>query len=223
MKLTIGESTYILPQSYKDISLKKFKEVQEFIDVHPISKFFLEDEGAYTEEELINYYIDFVSIACDIPKKLLMYLPTHEADGVTIQNIFTSLTWLFIMPDNTQPEPASKLIGYHFIDNSGLMRNNTLLEYTEANSIVKALNGVQRDYKYLNLLLAIFYRPKKGFFKRKIIDYDSEEVQSRSKEFDSVDMQTVFNCLFFFMKSKKDYLKNIEGYLAEELERAAKL
>ena len=61
-----------------------------------------------------------------------MYLPTHEADGVTIQNIFTSLTWLFIMPDNTQPEPASKLIGYHFIDNSGLMRNNTLLEYTEA-------------------------------------------------------------------------------------------
>ena len=219
-KITIDNKTYKLPLSYSDVNLKEFKVIQNFIDSDKlVTPFILENKGEPTEEDLINYYVKFINVVTNIPINTLMKVQRFtEDENIGIEDLFRSLTWLFVYPkENNKPVP--KVLGYHFIDNTGIMNNNTLVEYTEANSINQALMNVDKDLNMLNLLLAIFYRPKKWF---KIVPYNIDEVRQRAKEFDALDMQTVYDCLFFFIQSKKDYLKSIEESSVEKLEKALK-
>lgn len=220
-KIEIDGKNYKLPLSYKDVTLKEFKVIQNFIDNDKtVTPFILENKGEPTEEQFINYYLQFIHLVTKIPVATLMRVPRYTTDeSVGIEDLFRSLTWLFIYPKETN-NPIKRIGNYHFIDSSGIMKNNDLIEYTEANSLTTALTNVDKDLNQLNLILAIFYRPKVGWLKRKIEQYNPLTVKERAKYFDNVDMQTVYDCLFFFMQSKKDYLKNTEAFFEEEVAKA---
>lgn len=219
---TIEGKQYNIPLSYKDITLAKFKRIQTFIDLNKvITDFIIGDEKAETptEEELLNYYIRFISIVTDIPQPIVMRINRFTIDDeVGIEDLFKSFSWLYLMPQEGNT-PMPNIGKYYLIDKSGVMKDNSLIEYTEANAVTNQLSKIAEGrYEYLNTLLAIFYRPRKlKWFKFVVEDYDSETVKDRAKEFDSLDMETVFNCLFFFIQSRKDYLKSIEESLEDEL------
>lgn len=218
-KLTIDKKKYILPLSWNDVTLKQFKIIQKFIDSEEVSKFYLEKKGDPTEEEIINYQIKFINKATSIPVNTLMKVNRFtNGEDIGIDDLFNSLTWLFIQPQENN-KPLQRIGNYYFFDTSGIMKDNTLIEYTEANALNTALNGVEKDLEHLNLIMAIFYRPKVGWFKRKLEPYNIDKVKERAKEFDNVTMDIVFNAMFFFIQSKKDYLKSIEESLAVVLEK----
>lgn len=227
MKATtiIEGKEYKIPLSYKDITLAKFKRVQTFIDLNKIiTDFIIGDEKAETpsEEDLLNYYIRFISAVTDIPQPIVMRINRFTIeDEIGIEDLFRSFSWLYLMPEEGNT-PVPNIGKYYLIDKSGVMKDNSLIEYTEANAVTNQLSKIQEGrYEYLNTLLAIFYRPRKlKWFKYIIEDYDSETVKDRAKEFDNLDMETVFNCLFFFIQSRKDYLKSIEASLEVELQKA---
>lgn len=214
--ITINKVTYKLPMSYKDITLKDFKALQLFIDNQKeITDYILENKGEPNELDLLNYYVTVVSLATKIPKDTLLLIPRYtNEDSIGIEGLFRSLTWLYVYPDIDEA-PPKKILGYRFIDDSGIMKNNTLLEYTEANTLVNALNNVDKDYNMINLIMALFYRKKSLF--GKIEPYKSEIAKERAKEFDNIDMHTIYSCLFFFLKSRNKYLKNTEAYFKEEV------
>jgi len=224
----IDGKEYQIPLSHKDITLAKYKLIQSFIDLHDnIKKHLLgeEVEEEITEEELLKYYVDFISVVTDIPVKVVMRINRFTTDeSLGIEDLFKSFGWLYVMPEESNT-PKPKLGKYHFIDNSGIMKGNSVVEYTEANTVTNALSRIQEGrYEYLNLLLGIFYRPRKlKWFGYKIEEYDSDKVKDRAKEFDSLKMDVVFDCLFFFIQSRKNYLKSIEESLAVELEKEVKL
>lgn len=230
MKATtiIDNKEYQLPLGYNDITLAKFKLIQSFIDIHEDIKNHLlggEVENEPTETELLKYYIDFISLATDIPAKTLGKVNRFTTDeSIGIEDLFKSFGWLYVMPEKGDT-PKSKLGNYHFIDDSGIMKGNSVIEYTEANTVTNALSKIQEGrYEYLNLLLGIFYRPRKlKWFGYKIEEYDSEKVKDRAKEFDKLKMDVVFDCLFFFIQSRKNYLRSIEESLAVELEKEVNL
>ncbi len=226
-KATIEGKEYKIPLSYKDITLAKFKRIQTFVELNKtITDFIIGDEKAVTptEEELLNYYIRLVSIVTDIPHSQVMRINRFTIDDeVGIEDLFKSFSWLYLMPTE-EATPKEKIGDYYFIDKSGVMKDNSLIEYTEANAVSNQLSKIAEGrYEHLNTLLAIFYRPRKlKWFKWVIEDYNSETVKERAKYFDSVDMETVFNCMFFFIQSRKDYLKSIEQSLEEELVKELK-
>ncbi len=230
MKATtiIDGKEYLIPLGYSDINLAKFKLIQSFIDLNEDIKNHLlgnEIEKEPTEEELLKYYIDFISLATDIPTKVVGRINRFtDENSIGIEELFQSFGWMYVMPEENNT-PVDRLGKYHFIDKSGIMKDNSVVEYTEANTVTNALSKVQEGrYEYLNLLLGIFYRPRKlKWFGYKIEEYDADKVQSRAKEFDSLKMDKVFDCLFFFMQSRKDFLKSTEESLAVELEKEVSL
>jgi len=219
---TIEGKEYQIPLSYKDITLAKFKRIQSYIELNKtITDFIIGDEKAETptEEELLNYYIRFVSIVTDIPQPIIMRINRFTIDDeVGIEDLFRSFSWLYIMPSE-EVTPLEKIGKYYFIDKSGIMKDNSLIEYTEANAVSNQLSKLTEGrYDNLNTLMAIFYRPRKWkWFKYVIEPYNSETVKERAKYFDNVDMETVFNAMFFFIQSRKECLKNIEQSLEGEL------
>ena len=219
--LNIEGKKYDLPLSYKDIKLSRFKKIQNFIDSDKIVTPFLlgDTKEEPTEQQIILYQVKFIMMVTDIPVNTLMKVNRHTMeDSIGLEAIFNSLSWLFIQPKETG-KPVDKIGKYHFFDASGIMKDNTLVEYTEVNSINTALNNLDKDYNHINNLMAIFYRPKVGFFKTKLEPYNVESVLDRAKYFDDIDMETIYNALFFFLQSKADYLKNIGESLGEEVER----
>lgn len=228
MKLstTINGKTYKIPYSYADITLKEFKRIQTFIEANSeiIEQIKDKEKEQPSEEVLINFYVKFINVVTDIPINTLMQVRVDSVDDETgIEDIFKSLTFLFFMPTENK-EPLKSIGRYYFIDNSGIMKDNTLIEYTEANMISKILSGVQQGkYEYLNVFMALFYRPRQWKGIRRVIEpYDLEKVQARAKEFDNTSMDIVFNAMFFFMQSKKDYLKSMVEYSAEVVEKVRK-
>ena len=226
-KTTIEGKEYNIPLSYKDITLNKFKRIQSFIDLNKTTTdFIIGDEKAETptEDNLLNYYIRFISIVTDIPQSIVMRINRFTIeDEIGIEDLFKSFSWLYLMPKE-ESVPQNKIGNYYFIDKSGIMKDNSVIEYTEANAVSNQLAKLQEGrYEYLNTLLAIFYRPRKlKWFKWVVEDYDSETVKERAKYFDAIDMETVFNCMFFFTQSRKNYLKSIEQSLEGELQKELK-
>jgi hypothetical protein len=224
----IDGKKYDIPLDYSDISLAKFKLIQEYIDLHEdIKKHLLgEDvENKPTEDNLLKYYVGFISIATDIPKEIVMKINRYTIDdNIGIEDLFESFGWLYVMPEETNT-PVNNIGRYWFIDKSGIMKDNSLVEYTEANTVTNALSKVAEGrYEYLNLLLGIFYRPRKlKWFGYKIEDYDADKVTKRVKEFDKLKMDVVFDCLFFFIQSRKNFLKSTEESLAVALEKEVSL
>jgi hypothetical protein len=214
--ITINDKKYNVPLSYKDITLKRFKEIQKFINSDKIvtPSILGEVEQQPTEQQTINYYVKFINVVTDIPIDTLMQVNLHTIDdNVGIKDLFHSFTWLYFMPKETT-DPIKKIGKYHFFDVSGVMKDNSLIEYTEASTLIAALNNLKEaNLDYLNLLLGIFYRPKVGWFKRTLEPYNSDRVQERAKEFDNLTMDIVWNAMFFFIQSKRSSLKNIEASL----------
>lgn len=233
MKVTINNKSYFFPDGYKDITFSRFKDIQKFIEADLYKdtvSFILKEEGAkmVDEEVVLNFFIDFINFVTDIPKKDLKRVRRFTKDDlVGIEDLFYYLSFLFTFPIIDNPKPANTLKGYYFIDvislDNSILKDASFIDYTEANSVSKAFNNIKDGkYEYLAYLLAILYRPKeKKYFwsKEKIQEYDYDEVMKRSKEFEEVDMDSIFNCLFFFMKLKTKLLKNIEQSFVEEMEK----
>ena len=238
IQLTIENKDYNCPTDYKDISLGDFKNIQTWLEldhIKPKVEKIIESgvKGVENEEETLNFYIDFINRVTDIPKKHLMQVKPYGTDSIdelSLQWVFETLSFLLCMPQIEQPQPIERINNLYFIDkldgNQGLMKDANMIEYTEANAVTNAYNRLEANegkYDYLNLLLAIMYRPKvksKWWSKAKIEEYNSDVVKERAKDFDSVDMGTVWNCLFFFTQLKLTSLRNTQQYLKGEMAKA---
>lgn len=234
--LTIEKKDYSCPSSYKDITLGQFKLIQTWLDLDH-NKLIVEkiiNGEVDNEEEALNFYLDFINYVTKIPKKLLMQVKPYgksTLDELSIQWVFETLSFLLCVPQIDDPKPVERIDNLHFIDKTDLtqaiLKDANFIEYQEIKAVQNAFNNLKSGairFDNLNLLLAIMYRPKetKGclWWKKKTIElYDTDKIKKRAEWFNSVDMETVWNCLFFFMKSKIDYLKSIEVSLAEELEK----
>jgi hypothetical protein len=225
---TINGKEYNLPMSYKDITLGKFKAIQDFLysDQYKDKTEQIVNGKIEDEEAILNFMLDFINYTTDIPLKELKQVRRFTKDDETgVEDLFYAMTFLFAVPNIEEPIPAERLGDYYFIDKidltQAILKDLNFIDYTEANSVIRNMNSL-KDGKYdmLNLLLAIMYRPKtkKGWFsKEEIQEYDSDEVQERAKEFDALDMETVWNCLFFFTQLKTKSLESISKSLKAEL------
>jgi len=221
--LVIEDNKYKIPQGYKEITLKRFKEIQNFL-YSDHNKDIVEKiiEGDVSDEErALAFYIDFINYVTDIPKKILK--KCHPYGDDSLQSSFEVLSFLLFMPNIENPKPIHKIGNLHFIDKitDGVMKDASFVEYMESSIVSKAFSNLKSGtarYEHLNSLLAVMYRPKvrsRWWRKAAIEDYDSDSVRDRIKFFDGVDMETVFNCLFFFMQLKTDLLKNTKQSLKE--------
>jgi len=132
---------------------------------------------------------------------------------------------LYAVPQIEEPQPAETLGNYYFVDKIDLtqaeLKDLAFIDYTESNRVITTMNALKDGkYEMLNLLLAIMYRPKTkdGWFsKGKIEEYDSDTVLQRAEEFNDLDMDTVWNCLFFFMQLKTKSLSDINKSFQREV------
>lgn len=225
---TINEKTYKIPMSYKEITLGKFKAIQDFLysDHNKERTEQIVNSKVTDEEDILNFMIEFINYVTDIPlKELKLVRRFSNEDETGVEDLFYSMTFLFAVPIIENPTPAETLGSYHFIDKidltQAILKDLNFIEYTEANSVIRAFNNLEKGkYEYLNMLMGIMYRPKikKGWFGKALIEeYDSEKVKERAKEFDSLDMDTVWNCLFFFTQLKTKSLQSISKSLEEEV------
>jgi hypothetical protein len=230
MKLstTINGKTYKIPYSYADITLKEFKRIQTFIEANSeiIEQIKDKEKEQPSEEVLINFYVKFINVVTDIPINTLMQVRVDSVDDETgIEDIFKSLTFLFFMPTENK-EPLKSIGRYYFIDNSGIMKDNTLIEYTEANMISKILSGVQQGkYEYLNVFMALFYRPRQWKGIRRVIEpYDLEKKRYKPEPKSLIIQAWILYSMlcFFLCNRKKDYLKSMVEYSAEVVEKVRK-
>lgn len=225
---TINGKEYNLPASYKDVTLGKFKAIQDFLysDNYKDKTEQVVSGKVEDEEEMLNYFLEVINYITDIPTKELKQVRRFtKGDEVGIEDLFYFMSFLYAVPEMDLPEPAERLGNYYFIDKidltQAILKDLNFVDYTEANSVIRAMNALEDGkYKYLNLLMAIMYRPKiKGgwFSSDKIEEYNYDTVMERSKEFDSLDMDTVWNCLFFFTQLKTKSLQSISKSLEEEV------
>lgn len=230
--LTIEEKKYKIPNGYKDVTLGKFKKIQQFLD-SDYNKSIVESiiEGTVkNDKKALEFYIDFINYVTDIPTNLLKQCTPYGKDS--LQSSFEAISFLLFMPNIETPQPVKTINNYHFIDKldyaNAIMKDNNFIEYMESSTVNEAFNDLSKGvarYEHLNSLLAVMYRPmvkKNWFSKAKIEEYDSDKVRERAKEFDDIDMNTVWNCLFFFTLLKKESLKNINLSLEKELAKAQK-
>ena len=230
--LTIQDKKYKIPNGYKDVTLGKFKKIQQFLEsdynkeiVEQITESKVKDD-----KKALEFYIDFINYVTDIPTKLLKKCTPYGKDS--LQSSFEAISFLLFMPRVDEPKPVEKIGNYYFIDKldyaSAIMKDNDYVEYMESSSVNQAFNDLSKGaarYEQLNNLLGIMYRPKvkaHWWSKAKIEEYDGDKVMERAKEFDSVDMTTVFNCLFFFTQLKAESLKNTNQYLEAEVAKHQK-
>jgi hypothetical protein len=228
---TINEKEYTIPMSYKDVSLGKFKAIQDFLysDQYKDKTEQIVNGKIENEEDILNFMLDFVNYVTDIPLKELKQVRRFTKDDETgIEDLFYAMTFLFAVPVIEEPKPAEVLGDYHFIDKidltQAILKDLAFIEYTEANRVITVMNGLKDGkYQMLNILLAIMYRPKekKGWFGKEVIqEYDSDTIEQRAKEFDAIDMETAWNCLFFFTQLKTKSLQSISKSLEGEVVKA---
>jgi len=233
--LEIENKKYQCPNNYSDITLGRFKQIQTWLELEhnqPIVDKIIKSE-VDDEEEALNFYLDFINYVTKIPKKYLMQVKPYgddKIDELSIQCVFETLSFLLCVPQIENPKPVERIDNLYFIDkidlNQAILKDLTFREYVEANGVIKAFNELKEGrYEYLNLLLAVMYRPKetkgKLWWKKEVIEeYDSEKVKRRAEWFDNVNMDIIWNTLFFFMQSKTNSLKNIEAYFQEEMAKA---
>jgi hypothetical protein len=227
LNLIIEGKKYKSPTQWSDVKYKDFLKFQKFIhSEHNKSKteILLNDGITSDNEELmLNYFIDCVNYITNIPKKTLLKVRRYtKANEISVEDLFYSMSFLFVYPTIDEPKPVEKIGKYYFIDkldvNQAELKNASFSEYTEANFVTKCYNELGAgNEEYLILLLAVMYRPKKKrLFRNDVIEgYDSETVRERAKELESVTMDVVWNCLFFFLQSKVKSLKNTEEYFQE--------
>jgi len=226
----INGNTYTLPMSYDDITLGKFKAIQDFL-YSEHNKELTEQitEGKVVDEEsILNYMVDVLNYVTGIPTKELKQVRRFtKDDDIGIEDLFYSFTWVYTVPQIDNPKPAYTIGRYHFIDKFDLtqavLKDLNFIEYTEANTVIRLFNEMKEGrYDNLNLLLGIMYRPmvrENWYRKPKIEEYDSEKVKERAKEFNEVKMSTVWNCLFFFTQLRTELLKSTAKSLEEEVEK----
>jgi len=232
ISLVIENKTYKIPNGYKDITLGKFKAVQRFLD-SDYNKEIVEKiiEGKVKKDiKALEFYIDFINYITGIPTKLLRKCHPYGKDS--LQESFEALSFLLFMPKIDEPKPAYIIKDYYFIDKldyaNAIMKDNDFIEYMESSVVNLAFNDLSKGvarYEQLNNLLAVMYRPKVKKYiwsKPKIEEYDGDTAMQRAKEFDDIDMETVFNCLFFFTQLKAKSLKNINLSLEKELGKVRK-
>lgn len=236
IKLTINNKEYKYPQDYSEVTLSKFKEIQDFLySDHNKERTERVIDGKTTkdnEEDTLNFMIEFINYVTDIPTRQLKDVRPYSSkaetfDDVSIESLFYSLSFLFMMPSIENPKPQERIGNYHFIDKidltQAILKDANFIEYTEANAVSKAFNEAKEGrYENLNLLLAIMYRPKhrENWYRKPTIEqYNYDTVHERAKEFNNLKMDIVWNCLFFFMQLKVNSLKSIEHYSKEVLEK----
>jgi hypothetical protein len=233
VKLTINEKSYKYPNGYKDVTLKEFKQIQDFL-YSERNKGRLERviKGKVTkknEEDTLNFFVEFINYVTNIPTKDLKQVRRFTKDEeLGIEDLFYSLSFLFSVPQIETPKPAERIGNYYFIDkidlSQAILKDLNFIDYTEANAVINVFNELKEGrYEYLNNLLAIMYRPKvkKHFWSKAVIEpYNYDTMIDRCKEFENLTMDKVFNCMFFFMQLKTNSLKNIQHYLKEELGKA---
>lgn len=235
LTVTINDKKYGLPQNHSEVSLKEFKGIQDFLySEHNEKRTERVLEGKVTkknEEDTLQFFIEFINFVTNIPIKELKKVRRFTSDDEQgIEDIFYSMSFLFVMPNIEEPKPMNRVLDYYFIDkidlNQAILKDLSTVEYTEANAVINAFNQLKKGrYEYLNLLLAIMYRPRtKKWYQRKykFEEYDSDIIKERAKEFDSLNMNVVWNCLFFFtslkLKSLKSITKSLEAQAKKELE-----
>jgi len=230
MKATaiINGKEWNIPMGYSEISLGKFKAIQDFLysEHNKERTEQIINSEIKDEEDILNFMLDFINYVVGIPKKELKLVRRFsEGENIGIEDLFYAMTFLFTVPKIENPEPSESIGNYHFIDKidltQAILKDLNFIEYTEANSMIRAFNKLgDGRYEYLNLLLGIMYRPKvkKGWFSKWVIEeYDRDKVKQRAKEFDNLGMDKVWNCLFFFTQLKIKSLKNITNSLEEEV------
>jgi len=163
--LQIEDKEYKCPTEYKDITFSQFKEIQDWcyseFNEPKLNKII--ESKVDDEEEALNFYLDFINLVTEIPKKILMQVKPYgdsEVNDLSIQYLFETLSFLLCMPEMKEPKPVEKIGRYHFIDktdlNEAILKDLNFIEYIEADSVKKQFNNLKEGrYEYLNLLLAI--------------------------------------------------------------------
>lgn len=225
MVITIQDGAYFIPESFKDITLKQFVKINNFVESRKLS-----DEAV--ESEKFEYYIDFVCLF-DIDKDILKKVKLYDEDDKEwgLINLFNHLYQFTQMPDK---DTIEKFDGFYFKGMNFKFNRNSLSltgaekpmvdytfeEYEEANSILMAMSQVgEGKLEHLSLLCAIFFRPTKWKrFKRIIEPYNSDSVRKRADLFMELDMQRVFAAYFFLLNQIFGYNLDTADYLLKEME-----
>lgn len=177
------------------------------------------------DEDKIQFYLDYCSIF--LPKDILKKCKIVDDEGIGLIGLFNHL-WQFTQ----MPEDYNEPKGYLKVDTQiyGFSQNSlstalkpldkcTFEEFEEATAVMDAL-GKLKDPNYLALLVAIFYRPLKGLFNKKVEDYDTETVEARAELFKTcLTMDDVWNCYFFLQSQMSNSVKDMVTYLKAEAEK----
>lgn len=204
------EGLYDIPESWNDIVLSEFVAINEATKNAP-------KEDA-SEEDKIDFYIDFVSLF-GIPKEELRKVKvfSENEDELGIINLFNHLWQFTQMPIDNNFEGFESFIldkqiylfNQDSLDLTGgvkPMSNYTYEEYKEANSILTSMSKVgEGNLEHLSLLCAVFFRPAQqhwwNFLTKPLIEkYNEESVKERADLFmNKLTMDRVWSAYFFLL------------------------
>lgn len=210
MTIEIEGYFYALPDSWEDITLTEFIEINELAKNPP--------EKNAVEADKFNFYVNFIS-NFGIPKEHLRKVKLYDAEGdsLGLMNLFNHLWQFTQLPEQGNFEAFSRFfLGdtmYYYNTNtetsSGGTRalsDYTFEEYEEANGVLTAMNHLKEgQLEKLALLCAIFFRPAKNkwfqFFREVELEpYDVNTVSARAEVFtEELTMDKVWNCYFFLL------------------------
>lgn len=230
MLVEIGEFYYSLPDSWSDLTLSDFIELNNAAQDPP-------KEDA-TEAEKFEFYIKYIShfgIPEEHLRNIKLYDATDEQMGVV--NLFNHL-WQFTQMNEGKDVDDFKrfylgndiyCFNTNSIDLTGAekpMADYTFQEYEEANGVLQAMNKVSEGkLEMLAYLCAIFYRPAikkplQWFRSYEIEAYNEDDVKERAELFtEQLTMNKVWKCYFFLLNQMIKSNRNTASSLLEEVEK----
>ena len=237
----IEEKEFEVYETFKDVKVKDFIRITEWTKKNIPEKlndymFPKENETAedYTErvadikiskkdEKVFNKFkVDYIhectGLEIELIKKLMM---ESDGDYWSLADLFSHLCFLLFMPETEEGLEVLEVNGneYHLQKNLLQTMNQeirlkglTFIEHIELTAMKEGFKPfLHGSYEYLDLFLAVMYRPKvkDGWFKKKIEPYNEDTCVARRKVFQEVDMHTAFGACFFLLDSLDTYKKRM--------------
>lgn len=221
----IDKKKYKLPQSLKEITLAKYKQVSEYYEKHKPSE-------QTDERDIISFYIDFISLFLDIDKEALKRVKISSEEGFGITELFSYLLKFLDIPDfeNFEAELEFTLNGtkyYCLEENLDILKtqkpieNLTFEQYEDSVTILQNFEALKyEEQDALSLLAGVMFRPKKKkWFWTTTEEYDSNKVKERAELFQRLDMHKIFSAYFFLIERINTSIKHLKHYSQEAKEK----
>jgi hypothetical protein len=208
--VTIENISYEVRNEWDDNSINDLIKPQEYINNLPKwleSYIYTDSDSPISESKLLDFYVDWIELFSDIPRKLLEEVLAVKDEENSITFLFTAISKFLGEPTEDDIKPNDTITfrnkDYTLIESAKtaggidkLLSGATYKHFAEANALSHLFqNKNYRKWEYIARITAILFRPDPKE------QYNEEIIEQRAKEFGKLSVSEAYKGYFFLSNS----------------------